>query len=155
MTKMRVLFLMLAIVIPSAVSALAGLQLTFPSLEPITDERLLKPKPGDWLSYRRTPDVHAFSPLSQIDRANVRSLRPVWSYPVRDESRWVPTPIVANGIMYVSEGSGRILAFDVESGEVRWIHRRNYPEDIRLSMAYPRARGVAVFGDKVYWATAD
>src|SRR5262245_7948981 len=154
MTKMRVLFLMSAIVILSALS-LAGMQSKLSSWEPITEERLLKPRPGDWLNYRRTFDVNGFSPLSQINRENVRNLRSVWSYPVRDESRWVPTPIVANGIMYVSEGLGRILAFDVESGEVRWIHRRNYPEDIRLSMAYPRARGVAVFGDKVYWATAD
>src|SRR5688572_7350636 len=120
MTKIRVLFLMLVIVILSAISALAGMQLKVPSWEPITEERLLKPKPGDWLSYRRTFDVSGFSPLSQIDRANVRSLRPVWSYPVRDESRWVPTPIVANGIMYVSEGGGRVLALDVESGEIRW-----------------------------------
>ena len=57
--------------------------------------------------------------------------------------------------MYVSEGLGRVLAFDVASGEIRWIHKRTYPEDIRLSMAYPRARGVAVYGDKMYWGTAD
>jgi alcohol dehydrogenase (cytochrome c) len=155
MTKKPVLFLMLVIAILSAFSALSGMQLNSPPWEPITAERLLKPKPGDWLSYRRTFDVNAFSPLSQINRTNVRSLRAVWSYPVRDESRWVPTPIVANGIMYVSEGGGRVLAIDVESGELRWAHRRTYPEDIRLSMAYPRQRGVAVYGDKVYWGTAD
>ena len=150
MTTVRLFFLMLVIVILSAISALAGMQLPLPSWEPITEERLLKPRPGDWLSYRRTFDVNGFSPLSQINKATIRNLRSVWSYPVRDESRWVPTPVVANGIMYVSEGSGRVLAFDVESGEIRWIHKRTYPEDVRLSMAYPRARGVAVFGDKVY-----
>src|SRR6185436_13955828 len=155
MTKMRVVLLMLAIVTLSAFSALAGMQLKLPSWEPITEERLLKPRPGDWLNYRRTLDVNGFSPLTQINKSNVGSLRSVWSYPVRDESRWVPTPIVANGIMYVSEGLGRVLAFDVASGEIRWIHKRTYPEDVRLSMAYPRARGVAVYGDKVYWGTAD
>src|SRR5256885_13448309 len=139
MTTMRVLSLMLVIVILSAISALAGMQLTAPSWEPITEERLLKPRPGDWLSYRRTFDVNGFSPLSQINRTNVRTLRSVWSYPVRDESRWVPTPVVANGIMYVSEGDGRVLALDVESGEIRWIHKRTYPDDVRLSMAYLRA----------------
>src|SRR4051812_33043670 len=103
---MRILLSMVVVVILTTISALAGMQLNLPAWEPITQERLLKPRPGDWLSYRRTVDVQGFSPLSQINRENVRSLRAVWSYPVRDESRWVPTPIVANGIMYVSEGDG-------------------------------------------------
>ena len=144
MTKIRVLLFMLVIVlIPSAIWALAGMQSSLP-WEPITAERLLKPRPGDWLNYRRTVDVNGFSPLTQINKSNVGSLRSVWSYPVRDESRWVPTPIVANGLMYVSEGLGRVLAFDVATGEIRWIHKRTYPEDVRLSMAYPRARGYAM-----------
>jgi alcohol dehydrogenase (cytochrome c) len=152
---MRTLLSIFVTVILSTISLLAGMQLNLPSWEPITQERLLKPRPGDWLNYRRTVDVQGFSPLSQINRENVRTLRAIWSYPVRDESRWVPTPIVANGIMYVSEGDGRVLALDAASGEIRWTHKRTYPEDIRKSMAYLRARGVAVYGDKVYWGTAD
>lgn len=155
MTRKRTVFWMIVIVSLSAVSRLAGLQLSQQAWEPITEERLLKPRPGDWLNYRRSMDVQAFSPLTQIDRNNVKSLRAVWSYPVRDESRWVPTPIVANGVMYVSEGGGRILAIDVATGELRWAHRRTYPEDIRASQGYLRQRGVAVYGDKVYWGTAD
>ena len=126
-----------------------------PAWEPITEERLLNPEDGDWLSYRRTYDVFGFSPLDEINRANVQNLRPVWSYSMRDNSRWVPTPIVANGLMYVSEGSGRVVAFDVVSGDVAWIHQRNYPEDIAISQAYPRHRGVSVYDDKIYWGTAD
>jgi alcohol dehydrogenase (cytochrome c) len=133
---------------------------TFPqsgnsSWEPISEERLRHPKAGDWLSYRRTDDVFGFSPLSEINRNNVKNLRAVWSYPVQDDSRWVPTPIVANGIMYVAEGKGRVLAFDVPTGEIKWIHKRDYPDDIRASQAYLRARGVAVYDDKIYWGTAD
>ncbi len=123
--------------------------------EPITQERLMNPEDGDWMSYRRTPDVFGFSPLEQINRTNVQNLRPVWSDSMRDNSRWVPTPIVANGLMYVSEGSGRVMAFDVASGDVAWIHDRDYPEDIRRSQAYNRHRGVSVYGDKIYWGTAD
>src|SRR5262252_9019303 len=116
--------------------------------ESITEDRLRHPKAGDWLSYRRTDDVFGFSPLTQINRANVKTLRPVWSYPVQDDSRWVPTPIVANGLMYVVEGHGRVLAFDVASGEMKWNYTRNYPQDIRASQAYLRARAVAVYEDK-------
>ena len=122
---------------------------------PITEERLRTPAEGDWLGYRRTDDVTAFSPLRQIDRSNVAYLRPVWAYSMRDNSRWVATPVVANGMMYVAEGSGRVVAFDVVSGELAWTHQRKFPEDIAISEAYPRHRGVAVFGDKVYWGTAD
>jgi alcohol dehydrogenase (cytochrome c) len=115
----------------------------------------MNPEDGDWLTYRRTPDVFGYSPLDQINKANVENLRSVWSYSMRDNSRWVPTPIVANGLMYVSEGSGRVVAFDVVSGDVEWIHERAYPEDIGISQAYNRHRGVSVFEDKIYWGTAD
>ena len=137
------------------VAAGAFAQTELPEWEPITQERLMNPEDGDWLSYRRTPDVFGFSPLDQINRTNVHDLRPVWSYSMQDNSRWVPTPIVANGLMYVAEGSGRVVAFDVVSGDVAWIHERDYPEDIRSSQAFGRHRGVSVYQDKIYWGTAD
>ena len=77
--------------------------------EPVTADRLLDPEDGDWMSYRWTYDVTGFSPLDQIDRSNVSDLRLVWAYSMRDVTGWVPTPVVANGLMYVSEGSGRVL----------------------------------------------
>lgn len=126
-----------------------------PEWQPVTAERLLAPEPGDWLSYRRTYDVTAFSPLTEINRETVRDLRVVWAYSMRDNSRWVATPVVANGLMYVSEGTGRVLAFDVETGELVWTHIRTYPDDVSKSEAYPRHRGVSVYGDAIYWGTAD
>ncbi len=123
--------------------------------EPVTDERLLNPRDGDWMNFRRTYDVTGFSPLDQINRETVGDLRLVWAYSMRDGSRWVPTPIVANGLMYVAEGSGRITCFDVVSGDVVWVHTRNYPEDIEKSQALNRHRGVSIYGDTIYWGTAD
>jgi alcohol dehydrogenase (cytochrome c) len=157
MEKRRIAFAVVASLATAAalVTSTAALAAEPDDWEFITDERLLNPKPGDWLSYRRTYDVTGFSPLRQINRRNVGSLRPVWSYTVRDNSRWVATPIVANGLMYVAEGSGRVLAFDVPTGEVVWTHTRTFPEDIAASEAYPRARGVAIHGDTIYWGTAD
>ena len=148
----------LAGVAGASLMMLAGLAFGQPAeraWEPITEERLLNPEDGDWLSYRRTYDVTGFSPLDQIDRDNVADLRLVWAWSMRDNSRWVPTPIVANGLMYVSEGSGRVTAFDVKSGDVAWVHTRSYPEDIAQSQALGRHRGVSVLGDTVYWGTAD
>ena len=71
---------------------------------------------------------------------------------MRDNSRWVATPIVANGLMYVAEGSGRVLALDAVTGELVWTHVRTYPQDIAMSEAYPRHRGVSIYGDVVYFA---
>ena len=101
--------------------------------QPITNERLHDPRPGDWISYRRSYDVTAFSPLDQINRRNVDDLRVVWSYSMRDNSRWVATPIVANGLMYVAEGTGRVVAFDALTGELVWSHTRDFPSDIAAS----------------------
>ena len=123
--------------------------------EPITASRLQNPEPGDWVSYRRTYDVTAFSPLKQINKRTVSDLRMVWSYSMRDRSRWVPTPIVANGLMYVAEGSGRVLALDAVTGELVWQHLRTFPDDIRASEAYPRHRGVSILNNTIYWGTAD
>jgi alcohol dehydrogenase (cytochrome c) len=121
----------------------------------ITPERLGNPEAGDWLGYRRTYDVTGFSPLRQINRRNIGELRPVWAYTMRDNSRWVMTPIVANGLMYVSEGSGRVVAFDAVTGELVWTYVRTYPPDISMSEAYPRHRGVSIYGDAIYFGTAD
>ena len=126
--------------------------------EPVTAERLLEPRDGDWMNYRRTYDVTGFSPLDRIDRGNVAGLRLVWASSMRDGNsnhRWVPTPIVANGLLYVSEGSGRVTAFDAVSGDVVWAHTRSYPKDIERSQARGYHRGVSVYGDTIYWGTAD
>src|SRR5688572_15390375 len=97
---------------------------------PISEARLRSPADGDWLGYRRTDDVTGFSPLRQINRENVAWLRPVWSYSMRDNSRWVPTPVIANGLMFVAEGSGRVVAFNAVTGDMVWTHTRKFPQDI-------------------------
>lgn len=137
------------------IAAAAHSQIAASDWTSITNKRLHEPGPGDWLSYRRTYDVTAFSPLRQINRRTVDDLRLVWAYTMRDNSRWVATPIVANGLMYVSEGTGRVAAFDALTGELAWTHTRTYPDDISASEAYPRHRGVSIYGDTIYWGTAD
>ncbi len=128
---------------------------TAPAPSGISAARLQAPEPGDWASYRRTYDVTGFSPLTEIDRTTVTRLRPVWSYSMRDNRRWLPTPVVANGLMYVPEGSGRVVAFDAVSGDVVWIHERRFPDDVAVSEAFPRHRGVSILDDTIYWGTAD
>src|SRR5215471_1250952 len=50
------------------------------SLKPVTGEMLSNPPAADWLMWRRTYDGFGFSPLDQINKDNVKSLKPVWTW---------------------------------------------------------------------------
>ena len=121
----------------------------------VTSEQLLSPKDSDWINYRRTYDAAGYSPLEQINADNVNDLRLAWSYSMNDGSRWLATPIVANGLMYIGEGTGRIIALDAATGELVWSHTRTFPADIALSEANRRFRGVSIYGDTIYWGTSN
>src|SRR5690242_1999178 len=51
----------------------------FRGFVPVTDEMLMKPSPSDWLMWRRTQDSAGFSPLTQINRANVAKMKMTWT----------------------------------------------------------------------------
>jgi outer membrane protein assembly factor BamB len=67
---------------------------------------------------------------------------------MRDNRRWLATPIVANGLIYLPEGSGRVTAFDAVSGDVVWIHDRRFPSISRFRKV-TRERRVAIYRDPV------
>lgn len=123
--------------------------------QPVTAQRVLQPDDDSWLSYRRTYDVNGFSPLAQINRENVNQLRTLWTYSVPESSRWVPEPLIANGVMYVAEGAGRVVAYNAVTGDALWVHERQYPADIRASQQLNRSRGLAIYNDIIYWGAAD
>lgn len=119
----------------------------------VTDARLEKPEAENWLMYRRTYDGWGYSPLDQINTANVKSLVPLWSYSTGvDEGHQAP-PLVNDGIMFVSTPQNQVLAIDARSGDLIWRYRRELPED--LLQMHPTNRGVALYGDTVYLATVD
>ncbi len=89
---------------------------------------------GDWPMYRHDYAGTGYSPLSQINTANVSNLREVWSYSLQAPNSQA-TPIVVNGTMYVP-AADRVVALEPETGAERWRH---------VSGAAPSRRGVA------YW----
>ena len=96
---------------------------------PVTDAMLQDPAPGDWLTWRRTLDGWGYSPLDQIDRANVGDLRMVWSRalaPGRQEG----TPLAYGSVLYMPQASDVIEAIDAVTGDLVWQHRRNLPDDV-------------------------
>ena len=93
---------------------------------PVSDEMLWKPNPADWLSWRRTLDSQAYSPLEQIDRNNVSKLKMVWTRGM-GAGNMETTPLVYNGMMYVPGPADFIQAIDAKTGDLQWEYRRNLP----------------------------
>ena len=124
-----------------------------PTYTPVTDERLQSPADGDWLMYRRTYDSWGYSPLDQITTANVADLEPVWLLSTGVTSGHESPPVVNDGVMFITTPEDRVIAVDARTGEQLWLYTRQFPE----GMAHPHRtnRGVALYGDKVYYTTHD
>ncbi len=120
-------------------------------LTPVTDALLADPPPGDWLSWRRTRNSHGYSPLDQITRGNVDELRLAWVLAIR-EGNHQTTPLVHDGVMFLASPGNVVQAIDAVTGNVIWQYRSPLPEDAPQRAP---ARTLALYGDKVFLATAD
>ncbi|HEY8253640.1 MAG TPA: PQQ-binding-like beta-propeller repeat protein, partial [Rhizomicrobium sp.] len=91
---------------------------------------LAVPAAQEWRTYGHDYGDSRYSPLSDITPANVSGLKPVWTYHMRPPDRTSRgfaasenTPIVVDGIMYVSTPYGRVVALDAESGKQIWAYQ--------------------------------
>jgi alcohol dehydrogenase (cytochrome c) len=119
----------------------------------VTDERLKRPDDADWLMFRRTYDGWGYSPLEQITTENVKRLQPVWVFSTGMTNRHEAPPIVNNGVMFVATPGNQVLAFEAKTGTLLWRYKRPLPADVIL--LHRTSRGVALYGDKVFFATGD
>jgi alcohol dehydrogenase (cytochrome c) len=117
---------------------------------PVTAEMLKNPSPNDWLQIRRTYDGHAYSPLTQINTENVRRLAPAWIASTGVALGHQAPPIVNNGVMFVATPGNQVIAFNAKDGTLLWRYRLPLPEG--AIVLHPTSRGVAVLGDKVFFA---
>ncbi|MGE0160918.1 MAG: PQQ-binding-like beta-propeller repeat protein [Gemmatimonadales bacterium] len=123
------------------------------SFRPVTDAELADPAPGDWLMYRRTYDGQGYSPLSQVTRDNVDELRLAWVWSM-DDGVSQPTPLVRDGVMYLTHPENKIQALDAASGELLWEYRRTFPEGFRGG-GFSQLRSLAVWEDRIIFPTKD
>jgi alcohol dehydrogenase (cytochrome c) len=121
--------------------------------KPVDAERLKNPADGDWLMVRRTYDGWGYSPLDQVTPANVARLQPVWSFSTGVTNGHEAPPIVNNGVMFVATPGNQVIALDAKTGGLLWRYRRPLPEDVILLHA--TSRGVALYGDKVFFAAGE
>jgi alcohol dehydrogenase (cytochrome c) len=123
-----------------------------PELSPVTDEMLRNPPAESWLNWRRTQDGQGFSPLSQINNRNVGKLRLAWTLTIRDGSNQV-TPLVHDGIMFLTHPANVIQALDAATGTLIWEYAYPHPADAR-TLGGP-TRNIAIYQDRLFIATYD
>ena len=113
-------------------------------------------RPDEWLTYAGNYAGHRHSSLAQINRSNVKDIRVSWVAQLQPSKKpLAASPIVAGGLMFVSEAPGGVVAIDVRNGRVVWRFSR--PIDAaKLSLCCGAFnRGVAVLGTRVFVATLD
>ena len=98
---------------------------------------------------RRTYDGWGYSPLSQIETGNVSRLEPVWGFSTGATNGHEGSPLVVNGVMFISTPGNQVVAINARTGTLLWRYRRPLPNPVVLN--HPTSRGVAVYNDKVYF----
>src|SRR5262249_44503913 len=108
-----------------------------PAAEPVgsvDDNDLLKAgsNNANWLMYGRTYDGHRYSPLKQINAQNVARLIPVWTFQTGVLDGFECTPLVIDGIMYVTTPWNHAYAIDCKTGSQLWHYQKSLPENLAL-----------------------
>src|SRR6476620_9387811 len=88
-------------------------------------------EPGNWLTYSGNYQAHRFSPLREITPQNVSRLKPAWVYQTQARSRFETSPIVVDGVMYVTEPPTKVTALDLRTGRSLWTWQAKLPLVIR------------------------
>ncbi len=122
----------------------------------VDDARLAAGEPdgANWLSYGRTMDEQRFSPLTQVSDSNVSQLGLAWSSDMDTARGQEATPIVVDGVMYVSTAWSMVKAYDAVTGKLLWSYDPQVPKAKLVDVCCDAVnRGVAVYKGRVYVAT--
>ena len=95
-----------------------------------------------------------YHPAAQINLENVGDLRPAWIFQTEIVESMETSPIVVNGIMYVTTSFNHVYALNAETGEQLW-HFKHKMGPITTYCCGPNNRGIAAYGDMVYMGTLD
>jgi len=134
----------------------------------ITFADLINPKPGDWLTYNGNLSGNRYSPLKQVNAANVSKLSLKWTFSIPLWQQFLPdtpyyrenmryfgletVPIVSEGIMYVT-GPNQAYALDARTGQPIWHYARPRTPGLVSDPSLGSNRGVALLGDNVFMVT--
>jgi alcohol dehydrogenase (cytochrome c) len=122
----------------------------------VTYERLQRAEqePQNWLTYSGGYASQRHSLLKQLTPANVKDLELKWILPNQAFGAWQSTPLVVDGIMYVTQRPNDVLAVDAKTGRVFWQYRYTVSPEARVCCG-ANNRGVAILGERLFLATLD
>jgi alcohol dehydrogenase (cytochrome c)/quinohemoprotein ethanol dehydrogenase len=112
--------------------------------------------PGDWLSTGRTYSEQRYSPLAAINADNVARLGLAWSFDLDSNRGQEATPIVVDGVMYVSTAWSMVKALDAATGKLLWSYDPEVPRAKVIDACCDAVnRGVAIWQGKVFVGSLD
>jgi alcohol dehydrogenase (cytochrome c) len=122
----------------------------------VTAERLLHPErePQNWLTYSGNYYAQRYSALDQITRDNAKNLELQWVFQARSLEKFEATPLVVDGVMYVTEAPNNVLAVDAKTGAIFWVYEYRPSADARPCCGAVN-RGLAILGDTLFMGTID
>ena len=114
-------------------------------------------EPGNWMSTGRTYNEQHFSPLQKIDAGNVRQLGLAWSYDLDTAHRGQEsTPLVIDGIMYVTSAWSKVFALNAKTGAPIWTYDPKVPGRVGVNACCDAVnRGAAAWKGRIYVGTLD
>lgn len=126
-----------------------------PALQADAPEKLLNAgsNDADWLTYGHGYANQRYSGLTQIHRGNVSRLVPKWIYQTGVEGSFQTSPIVMDGVVYLTTPRNHIVALDGATGQVRWKYTHRMALDSLCCGTHNR--GLALGHGLLYEVTAD
>lgn len=111
----------------------------------------------DWLTYSGSYSSQRHSVLTQLDGSNVHQIALRWAYQFsREPPKIEASPLVSDGIMFMTLPNGRVLALDATTGKQFWAFERALPAGAAAGeFGASLNRGVALLDDKVFFGTGD
>ena len=142
--------------IPALEPALPAQQAAAEPVGAVDDDDLVKAGANNdnWLMYGRTYNAHRYSPLKQIDTKNVGRLVPAWTFQTGVLDGFECSPLIIDGIMYLTTPWNHGYAVDCKTGSQLWHYQKSLPENLALCCDAVN-RGFAAWGDRLYMATLD
>src|SRR5580765_7397245 len=114
-------------------------------------------EPGNWMSYNRTYDEHRYAPLARLDATNGKRLGLAWFIDLDTAARaQESTPLVIDGVMYVTTAWSKVLALDAATGKQLWSYDPKVPGGVAVNACCDVVnRGVAAWKGRLFLGTLD
>src|SRR5438094_5111358 len=122
----------------------------------VTYDRLLNAakEPRNWLIYSGGYFSNRYSGLTKITPANAKNLELRWMYQAAVAGGWQTTPLVVDGVMYLTQRPNDVVALDAKTGRVFWMYRYAIPGNTIVCCG-ANNRGLAILGDTLFMGTLD